>query len=516
MNNGAIASGIRLFDMFSLKPINILIPSIVDIIINYQNILAIIKGEITISDIIVNQAVGKIINLARGPFRKMLIEASDGSIKLFGKNGFGGRSWFSEINKYGRKIEKMVVAFHDANKAGPHLDIHIGKISFIKKIPANANKALRRGDADAVKKDIQKLLNTRKIIPQNLDHSPGNARLSWENGGSGINGYGAGKTRRIIMDEPVEIIKNDGETAVIYAPKINRYHNIFFHRLNEKMSAVGSILKEPAGLKDKLHLISTNSKDQFLKMVDPKTITKKEDGAAAHIVMTPKGTTIWSPRISRVSGRRIEYTGKLPEIARMTGNFVGMGELKFLKNGKYLTAAEIGGILNSAEIRPLNVKPEILLYRADKVNGKDVSHLGFWDNRKLQEAIKNDFIKVVRLVGPNFNKGEGLVGVPKNGSILNGYKLKFVTDPDDWEVIGNELKYGPTGRTAGVMWFKSLKSGKKFKLGPGQLGSEDFVKNLIGKNLNGLVAKVVSKNGYEGRSSKFIEWHSDKGLETNL
>jgi len=55
---------------------------------------------------------------------------------FFGKNGIGGRGWFHEdVDMYdGRMIKKAVIVYHDANKAGRHLDIHLGSISFVARI----------------------------------------------------------------------------------------------------------------------------------------------------------------------------------------------------------------------------------------------------------------------------------------------------------------------------------------------------------------------------------------------
>ena len=63
------------------------------------------------------------------------------------------------------------------------------------------------------------------------------------------------------------------------------------------------------------------------------------------------------------------------------------------------------------------------------------------------------------------------------------------------------------------MRFKSLESGKEFKLGPGQIGSADKCMELLeaGNHIVGRVAKVHGRDGHEGRASKFLEWHDAKG-----
>jgi hypothetical protein len=68
------------------------------------------------------------------------------------------------------------------------------------------------------------------------------------------------------------------------------------------------------------------------------------------------------------------------------------------------------------------------------------------------------------------------------------------------------------GVPSGVLVFKSLDSGKEFKLGPSQLGNHEVVNELLakGSELIGRVAKVKSRVGHEGRASVFKDWHLDK------
>jgi hypothetical protein len=60
----------------------------------------------------------------------------------------------------------------------------------------------------------------------------------------------------------------------------------------------------------------------------------------------------------------------------------------------------------------------------------------------------------------------------------------------------------------------SLESGKKFKLGPSQMGDQTLTRHMMDNpNLyEGSVVKVNSKRGHEGRASKVIGFHDDKGL----
>jgi len=515
MSNKAMVRGVGLFEKLTPNYKSILNPGIVKVINIARDLTVVhdvIRGKQSLSNVVSGKIFGAVLGkTVKRSIKNMLIDAGSGSVSIFNRNGLGGYSWFKKLDKNERKIEKLIIVYHNAHRAGPHIDLHFGPISMIRRIPSNVDSKLKSGQPDEVLKDVRSWLSFGKILPRNVDHSPANARMQWFGGGSGINGYGAGDERKIILDTPAELVAvNDNGTTIIYVPALSNNRCLFLHKMDRFVS-IGKMKVEPKDLIGKLRLKSFKSLTDFMRRVDPSSITLKEDAAAAHIVTTPKGSTVWSPRISKITGERIEYTGKVPEIARIVGDFVGMGELKFKKpDGNYLSAHETGGVLNSHSVRPRHLKPELWLYRADKVSGKDVSGLNFYDNRALQLARTGDFVKTVKLVSASDKiNGEGLVGVPKGESVMNGAKFIFNGDTHDWSVIGNDLGLGPTGRTAGVLKFQS-ESGKKFNLGPGQLGSETFVRSLIGQCMNGMVAKIRSKKGYEGRSAKFEGWHMDK------
>jgi hypothetical protein len=109
---------------------------------------------------------------------------------------------------------------------------------------------------------------------------------------------------------------------------------------------------------------------------------------------------------------------------------------------------------------------------------------------------------------------EGFVGVPYNSSIISGLKIKWWGDTNDWRVIANELSLSPKGNIQGTLRFRSLESGREFKLGPGSIGSFDENMRLLdmSQTAQDLVAKVQSRNGHEGRAAKLVEWHLCKGI----
>jgi len=373
-------------------------------------------------------------------------------------------------------------------------------------------------------------------MAQNLDHSPQNARVSWLAGEQGLNGYGSGLTRQVVLEEPVEILsvgKDAGQTLRLYTPSIWPHGQTYLHKLYHGKDGSAPVViwgqtkpKMPIfGPKPSLKMVKPEEMQKFVDQVDPGSITVKEDGASTAFDITDRGTTFWSPRISKVTGQRIEYTHKLPELMRLRHDDHprGRGELMFRRRflwlpiWKKLSANEIGGILNSNSIRPRDVVPDFMVYSVDRWGGKDVSDIPFHNNRELQAGFAelSRFIRLPKLITrPRANPmWEGIVGIPKGKSLKDGLKLKFWMDEDDWEVESVELGFGPTGQIAGVVWFKSLESGRRFKLGPGQIGSRLQCVHIIhtGSKLIGSVAKVRSRVGHEGRASQFVRWHDSKG-----
>lgn len=463
-----------------------------------------------------------------------------------------------------RIVKKLVIVYHHANKAGKHIDVHLGHLSLVYRVSGKPfekdlkfNNQGRLTEAskqlllDHVRAEIAK--NSR--VPWNHDHTISNAKMDWSYDPTleDTNGYGAGPTRQIIAEDTVEFYHPEVTSSLhMYAPLLNPNQGLYIYKIyegNGKSAPIlifGNLIPRDENFKDRLHLTMIQEKDyksDFLRRVDRGTITRKYDGASAYFVGSgeiEKGHSfkVFSPRMSKVTGHRIEYTYKCPELATNGAEHkaIGMGEMLFWKptaigrlfgffgmrgpefsNWRYLSAAEIGGILNSNQTRPRNVFPEFRVYRIDKFEGKDTHSLPFFDNRAIQNFLVNKldsrFWKVVSIVRPQHNKSwEGLVGVPEGESINNGLKVKWWADANDWEVLSQELEITPKGNIGGVVWFKSLESGKEFKLGPGGLGDVDRQTQFLHDNMIGKVFKVHSRNGHEGRAAKIVDDHLDKGI----
>jgi hypothetical protein len=289
-------------------------------------------------------------------------------------------------------------------------------------------------------------------------------------------------------------------------------------------------------------LVQPEELDKFVSRIDPLTNTRKYDGASCYFHSdTGQGFKFFSPRFSKETGHRIEYTYKLPEMAEVghPAKPVGMGELLFWKRTpagyllreftdwrgpeglcwNYMEASEIGGVLNSHHVRASDIWPELRVYRIDKMSGTNTYDLPFWDNRNLQISLTTELHsphwRVVGLTAPlktvRSSNWEGFVGTAKDDSINNGYKLKFLADAEDWKCIGSELYLSEKGNIAGVVNFTNPE-GRKMNLGPGQIGSFDSCMEIL-ENPDmfiGSYAKVVSRIGHSGRAAKLQMWHTDK------
>lgn len=445
------------------------------------------------------------------------------------------RNLIKETGRY-----DMVIVYHDADKAGPHIDVHIGKMSLIyrvkpelkEKLAFNREGYLTKQSKTLILDHIRSEIDKKARVPQNLDHSTEQTTFGWVNGGSEQAGYGAGKTRQIVHQSAVDVFKIDNAIE-FYAPKIDSNREMYIYQLypgNDKKAPIliwGSKSTDPPKFESRLHLkpLDPNDldSDSFTHDIDWNSSTAKYDGSSAYFVIGPKGTTAWSPREAKSTGKQIEYTHKLKGLAGVKTNqtVVAMGEVLFMDNtGAYLKGAKISGILNSKEVLPDNVYPEIRLYRIDSVDKLRTYDMDFWKNRELQELICNslpEFIKPVEFMTPHQAKEAGLEGVvvaPPDKSIIHGFKIKWWRDPNDWRIDKIKLKPGEKGRVAGVVACTSLDSGRQFDLGATAIGNEYQTKHMMENPdlYEGSVLKVISRHGHEGRSAKVVGFHDDKGL----
>ena len=446
----------------------------------------------------------------------------------------------------GYQTADRIIVYHEADRAGPHIesylvingtaynigvkrlqDQHISKISKNNsgKLTNNSKQFLLNLLTDEYKKGAW--------LAQTTDHAPNEARMAWV-ARVYDKGYGAGEMREVLLDSPVSVFKT-GNTIEYRDWTLNPDSNSYVFGLMEPKDGVrkGRILKlgvktpNNPTVKDRLHLkphIGTENFDRFKDRVGPNGIvTIKLDGASCYWEISPKGMQFWSPRVSKVTGSRIDYNAKVGNLihTKLQSRASGMGELNYIdtKTGRVLSSAETGGILNSNSPVPKGIKPVVTIYRVDKLNRKDIHN---YDYNSQLFAIEGFASLHPDLRTPNIvtwdqaleaaKHHEGLVGIPEGASILNGHKYKPRHDSFDWEVTRVELEPGDKGGLAGVVWFKA-ESGKEFKIGASSLGSREFAENIMEhpKKYIGRVAKISGYKGHEGRAARFVEWHDSKG-----
>lgn len=460
-----------------------------------------------------------------------------------------------------RIIRRMRVMFHDANKARQHLDVHIGRTSLIYKITGKPveNKIRYNHKGELTEEAKKALMNHLKTeisgnsrVAQNLDHTIANAKCSWLVGDPGISGYGSGLTRQLVSEGDVEFYHHKVRSSEhIYVPKLFGSQGTYLYQIypgtdtGVPILIWGKLIPRDENFKDRLHLKLIQPEEfetKYKGKINESSNTRKYDGASCHFTSNGQGFKFFSPRFSRETNHRIEYTFKVPELAEVghPAKPQGMGEMLFWKRTglgrlsaglmdwrglegpfwNYLSASEIGGILNNNNVRSRHVYPEIRIYRIDRWNKANTYDLEFFSNRLLQHALMYDLKGAWKVVArtrpvrnPATNSWEGFVGVPEGQSVNNGLKVKWWGNANDWEVIKNELSLSEKGNVQGVIWFRSQESGRKFKLGPGQIGSFDANMALLEANdkVVGAVAKVHGRQGHEGRAAKVVEWHLDKG-----
>jgi len=481
-------------------------------------------------------------------------------------NTMSVRTWIDpsiDADRNGRIIKNMVIIYHDANRAGKHVDIHIGHLSLIMrlsgkpvegKIKFNNKGELTQDSKDAILDHVRQEIFNHSRVPQNLDHDIANAKCVWRIGEKGIAGYGSGTTRQIVLEDKVEFYHTHLQSSLhMYAPAITPHQGLYLYKIyNGETTGVpiciwGALIPRDDKFQDRLHLNMIQEVDfeRFKTVTDESTTTRKYDGASTHFGTTGEGFKFFSPRYSKTTGHRIEYTYKLPELAEWgfgsilpdrVSHTQGMGEVLFWRRTnagkitkalfgirgpenwcwKYLSAAEIGGVLNSHQVRATNIIPEVRMYRMDRFNQQDVINLSFHDNRKLQQQVVkvNEYFKVVDIVRPIINRGdnyEGYVAVPEGTNINEGYKYKFKGDEIDMTITSIDLYLSEKQNISGTIL--CTYNGKEYKFGPGSIGNVetclDFINNK--EKFVGRTVKTAGFRGHEGRAAKLIDWHMDKG-----
>jgi len=448
----------------------------------------------------------------------------------------------------GHQTTERIIVYHEAYKAGPHVEAYIvlNGIAYnigvkrlrpehIQNIKKHKDGTLTNGTKDYLVGVLRDEFRGGAWLGQTTDHTPEEAKTEWT-AHLYNSGYGSGESRHVLDTRTVDVFKS-GNTIEWRDSLLNPHQTAYVFRLMspterrpKPILKLGFKEHQDIEVKDRLHLkphIGTHEFSRFRKLVgEDGIVTVKHDGASAYFEINQKGMSFWSPRVSKETGRRINYNAKVKDLIHHTSDkrITGMGELEYYdrRNNRLLKAHEVGGILNSNGPMPSYIEPQFIIYRIDKVDRKDIHAVDYRQNldhiRDTVYSIQDPRIQAPILVDWHdaeevAKSREGLVGVPSGLSILDGRKYKPRVDLYDWTVETIGLEDGPKGGISGVVWFTN-EQGDRYKIGASSMGSRDEVKHIMDhpEQYIGKVAKVSSYSGHEGRAAKFEQWHLDKGV----
>jgi len=440
----------------------------------------------------------------------------------------------------GRRRGTLVVVAHDADKAGQHTEIylHDSKSGIahnvgVAKLPLGMMRT--NGDGwltQASKQEIQLHWRAkaagRDWLAVSNDHSPSDARASWSKHSDGPRAgeRGAGSLRQVIHEEPVEIL-SDSATVQFMSWWINPHSPIYFHLVfkDTRVGVIGTRKISEPEFDDRLHLTyDGDDVDRFLRNLHEGRASKKIDGASVHFRASRQGTRYFSPRLSKETGRRIEYSFKLGEMQDITSEETvqGMGELVFVRDGRELPFNEVGGLLNANRLPPEDVHPRIYVYRIDKVGRKSLMDEPYWEsNRARCQSLAGRHrwldvpVEVPLGTIEDTKDWEGVVGVPAGQSLAAGRKLKWQGDDQDAVVTRVDFRWSgnvdPSGRqrVAGVVEYQGI-DGRMYKTSSGWSEAE---KQDMMEHPEMYEGRVMRLSGFEGsnRAVKFSGWHLCKG-----
>lgn len=472
---------------------------------------------------------------------------------------------------------RRILVYHDADKAGPHLEAYLEQNGMaynvgVKRLNVAALEQLalcRNGSGWLTQESQARLVAFWKRefqvgktawLAQSTDHKPHEARMAWGSHAQGVVGYGAGDLRQVLADDPV-VLHSTGSSVEWHDPVLDPHRRAFVFKIMDEgkrsrpsnILAVGLKENPPAPKVEKLHLTFYKQPEDFKRLVGPDGLyTIKDDGASLKFRIGPKGAQFWSPRISKVTGAPIMYDSKVRDWVAVTSPepVEGMAEflaarpvpvlpgpvLSWLERAGLLTwirpaiptrlqtcrAADIGGLLNSHAPIPADIQIQLRLYLVSRAGRQVLTSEPYTQNYQRVRAVAQlhpDWEPVIAISPDEVERisatHEGVVGVPNGRSLVEGgYKLKVRGDTFDWKVVEVALKPGEKDGIAGVVWFESLESGRRFKVGGGPLGSRELRDAMLAhpEQYVGRVYKVASFDQHEGRAAHVLEEHPDKGV----
>lgn len=250
--------------------------------------------------------------------------------------------------------------------------------------------------------------------------------------------------------------------------------------------------------------------------------TPKIDGASSVVVLQGgKTPVVYSRRISKKTGQRIEYTPKIPRLLESRvptkfGTTVLRAEVFAVgKDGKELPNRLLGGILNSSvqksrAIQKMSGTPLRLAgFDVVKYKGKKVDKLDIKDKYKIIKEISKQFPLIENPLQINqkipFTEGKVVWrnGIPlkvKNKKDYDVYVRGIYPNIHNNRAGGIEYSYSPFGSTVGRV-------GTGFK----HAELKDMLENP--KKYIGRVAKISAQEKHPSgalRAPAFLSWHLEK------
>lgn len=446
----------------------------------------------------------------------------------------------------GHKQVDRIIVYHEAGRK--HIEMYlvingqahnVGVKNLTEEMIANVKK---NSDGHLTNKSKDYLIDifrtefkNRAWLAQTTDHKPSEARQQWFNSPDKPGSYyGAGPMREVILDSKVDLFKT-GNSIEWRDWQLNPHEDAYVFcimdrgpRRNNNIFSLGFKKIDAHSVEDKLHLKGFIGEEEFPKFhahTKDGIITVKYDGASTYFRTGPEGTYFWSPRISKVTGERLNYNAKVGDLRHIKtrSKIHGMGELLYVdkKTGRVLKAHEVGGVLNSDKPVPEHLKPIIHIYRIDKVNRKKTTGETYAENlsriNKLVEQIDDDRIRAPEIVDPKDSlatakMGEGLVGIPRGRSIFEGAKFKHRSETQDGIITKVDFRHGDKGGIEGVVWYKDDKTGLIHKTSSGFTHAQKIHMMENPSKYEGVVMVLAHYPGHAARAATFSRFHDSKGI----
>jgi bifunctional non-homologous end joining protein LigD len=300
-------------------------------------------------------------------------------------------------------ILDLITQLHNAKRAGLHTDLRLGDV----------NKGLYSW---AVRKGLPKDKSKHLAVQQPLHEY---SYKDFE--GTIPEGYGAGEVKLDLVGKA--LITSTSPHHISFVTAHNKYPQSFRlqHTKDNNWILINTTPTDKTKY-DKMHYVSVDSKDVEKVFSPSNLVMGKIDGAAAIVNILGDKLESLSYRTSK-EGKPIHYTYKTDlyktRLKDKLKDTVLRGELYGVKEGKPISAAELGGLLNATIENSIKKQKEnkinlkYALFDIYKSQGKDVTNLPYRERRGLLQDV------VSKLPKDKFELVEGEVDPIKQRELFN-------------------------------------------------------------------------------------------------